>query len=108
MTQAELVRAAARRARLPAETVHGSLKAALSVIAETLARGERVKLRDFGVFKSVALRSTRRKHFHTQQELIVKDRVTPRFRASPLLRQLLAEKLTVVKLPNGRVIAKPR
>ncbi len=108
MTQREFIAQVAKRSGFRQESVQIFLAAFRNVVANTLAKGEHVKLHEFGTFLPVALRPTRRRHTYTKEVIITDVRISPRFRAGKPLRELVAKKLTAVPLPNGRLLIKPR
>ncbi len=108
MRKIELVAAVSQRTGLPKETVLKSLNAALAVIGETIAQGEEIKLKRFGTFCARPRRSTQRSHRYTHQLITIPSKALPRFYPSKILKQLVADKLTVVQLPSGRLIVRPR
>ncbi len=108
MRKIELVAQVSRRTGVPKETVLKSLNAALDVIAETIACGEEVRLKNFGTFRVVPRRPTQRSHLHTHQLVTIPSKVMPRFYPGKPLKKLIAESLIVVQLPSGRLTARPR
>lgn len=108
MRKIELVAQVSQRTGVPKETVLKSLNAALAVIAEAIARGEEVKFKRFGTFCARPRRSTQRSHRYTHQLITIPSKATPRFYPSKVLKQLIAERLTVVQLSSGRLTVRPR
>lgn len=108
MKKIELVAQVSRRTGVPKETVLKSLNAALAVIGETMARGEEVRLKRFGTFCVRPRHATRRSHRYTHQLIAIPSKVTPRFYPGKILKQLIAERLTVVQLPSGRLAVRLR
>jgi DNA-binding protein HU-beta len=108
MRKMDLVVQVSQRTGVPKETVLKSLNGALAVIAEALTRGEDVRLKGFGTFGVRPRRSTRRSHVLTQQIFSIPSKATPRFYPGKLLRARVAEQLTVVQLPSGRLTICPR
>ena len=108
MKKIELVAAVSQRTGVPKETVLKSLNAALAVIVETIARGEEIRLKRFGTFCARPRRSTQRSHRYTHQLIAVPSKAMPRFYPSKILKQLVADRLTVVQLPSGRLTIRPR
>ncbi|GBC75899.1 DNA-binding protein HU [bacterium HR07] len=103
MIKLELVAQVSQRTGVPKETVLKSLNAALAVIAETLARGEEVRLKKFGTFCVRPRHATRRSNLWTRQLFSVPSKAMPRFYPAKFLKQLTADRLTVVELPSGRL-----
>jgi DNA-binding protein HU-beta len=108
MKKLELVAQVSQRTGVPKETVLKSLNAALAVIAETMARGEEVRLKRFGTFRVLPRRATHRSHRYTHQLIAIPSKVLPRFYPSRVLKQLIATRLTAVQLPSGRLAVRPR
>lgn len=108
MRKIELVAQVSQRTGVPKETVLKSLNAALAVIAETMAHGEEIRLKRFGTFCARPRRSTQRSHRYTHQLITIPSKALPRFYPSKILKQLVADRLTVVQLPSGRLAVRPR
>ncbi len=108
MRKIDLVTQVAQRTGVPKETVLKSLNAALAVIAETMACGEEIRLKRFGTFCVRPRRPTQRSHRYTHQLITVPSKAMPRFYPSKILKQLVADRLTVVQLPSGRLTIRPR
>jgi DNA-binding protein HU-beta len=103
MRKSDLVAQVSQRTGVPKETVLKSLNAAFVVIAETIARGEEVRLKRFGTFCVRPRHATRRSSVWTRQIFSIPSKVTPRFYPAQFLKKLAAERLTVVQLPSGRL-----
>jgi DNA-binding protein HU-beta len=108
MTKRELIAQVAKRTGVSKEAVKRSLEALLTVIADAMARGEEVKFKGFGTFGSRARRPSQRVHLKTHQLIPVGNKVMPRFKPSKLLKKLMADNLTVVQLPSGRLTVRVR
>jgi DNA-binding protein HU-beta len=108
MRKIELVAQVSQRTGVPKETVLKSLNAALAVIAETIACGEEVKLKRFGTFCVRPRHATRRSNVWTRQIFSIPSKAIPRFLPGKFLKQLVADRLTVVQLPSGRLGVRPR
>ncbi len=106
--QKELIAKLVKRSGLRRESVRILLKAFFEVVGEELAKGEPVRLRDFGAFLPMVWRHKRRWHTARKDILPSTPLVVPRFRPGQPLRDLVAQKLTAVQLPNGRFIIMPR
>ncbi len=108
MRKIELVAHVSQRTGVPKETVLKSLNAALAVISEAIAHGEEIKLKRFGKFCVRPRRPTQRSHRYTRQLITVPSKALPRFYPSKVLKKLVADRLTVVQLPSGRLAVRPR
>ncbi|MCS6937117.1 MAG: HU family DNA-binding protein [Candidatus Bipolaricaulota bacterium] len=108
MTQAELIEQIAKRSGLRRKSVQAFLTAFYDIVGEELARGEAVRLRSFGTFLPVVWPHQRRWHVGRKELIATSARVIPRFRPGRPLRELIAQKLVAMQLPNGRFIIKPR
>lgn len=108
MRKLELVAQVSQRTGVPKETVLKSLNAALAVIAETMARGEEVRLKRFGTFRVLPRHATQRSHRYTRQIITIPSKVMPRFYPGNLLKRFIADRLMVVQLPSGRLTVRPR
>lgn len=108
MTQRELVARIAKRSGCTKVSVEVFLAAFCEIIADELARGEAVRLRRFGTFLPVVWGHTRWWHAAQRKILTTDALVVPRFRPGKPLRDLIAQRLTAVQLPNGRFIIRPR
>lgn len=108
MRKIELVAQVSQRTGMPKEKVLKSLNAALAVISETMARGEEIRLKRFGTFCARPRHATQRSHRYTHQLITIPSKAMPRFYPSKVLKQLVADRLTVVQLPSGRLTIRPR
>ena len=89
MTKEELVAKMAEKAMLPKTTVNAALNAFCAVIAESLAKGERVTIPGFGSF-DVTYRDARKgRNPKTGEAIDVPAKITPKFSAGSHLKQTL-------------------
>lgn len=108
MRKLDVVAQVAQRTGMPKQTVLKSLNAALAVIAEAIAQGEEVRLKGFGTFGVRPRRPTRRCNVWTHQLFSIPSKPMPRFVPGKILKQRVANNLTIVELPSGRLAIRPR
>ncbi|GGJ10228.1 transcriptional regulator [Alicyclobacillus cellulosilyticus] len=87
MNKAELVQAIAERTRIAKKDVADVVDVMMDVIAETLARGDKVQLVGFGHFEIRERRARKGRNPQTGEEILIAASRVPAFRAGKLLRE---------------------
>jgi DNA-binding protein HU-beta len=89
MNKAELVTAMADKAEISKKDVEKALKAFTDVVAEELAKGEKIQLVGFGTFE-VSERSARvGRNPQTKEEMTIPASKAPRFKAGKALKDVV-------------------
>lgn len=89
MNRTQLIQAVATTADMPQAHAKDAVDATLKVIAETLSRGDEVRLSGFGTF-TVKHRDARPgRNLHTGEAVTIAAQNSPRFKASKALKDAL-------------------
>jgi DNA-binding protein HU-beta len=91
MNKRQLTEAVARRSNLTRQEAHIALEALVDVIAETLAGGDEVILKDFGRFGVHEVPPYTIRHVQTRWPQLVSGVRLPVFKSSAALRRRLRE-----------------
>jgi DNA-binding protein HU-beta len=89
MNKRQLTEAVARRSNLTRQEAHIALEALVDVIAETLAGGDEVILKDFGRFGVHEVPPYTIRHVQTRRPQLVSGVRLPVFKSSAALRRRL-------------------
>ena len=99
MTKRDLVIRISEETRQPQQQVQDLLQKTLDVISATLAEGEKVELRNFGIFEiRVRKARTGRNPNHPDKDVPIPERAVVRFKAGKEMRE------AVSKLDPGKVV----
>ena len=88
MTKAELISAISQKAQIRKKDAEAFLNAFIEVVAETLAKGEKIEIRNFGTFymKEKARRIARNPR--KGKKVIVPAKISPAFKPGRGLKEL--------------------
>ena len=100
MTKADLARSIAKKHNLTQKEAVSVVDAVLETITDALAQGEKVELRGFGSFAVKSRPARTARNPTTGDRVSVPPKVTPAFKASKALKQLLAEGQYEVEAPS--------
>lgn len=100
MTKAELARSIAKKHNLTQKEAVSVVDAVLETITDALGQGEKVELRGFGSFAVKNRPARTARNPKTGERVSVPPKVTPAFKASKALKQLLAEGRYEVEAPS--------
>lgn len=100
MTKADLARSIAKKHNLTQKEAVSVVDAVLETITDALAQGEKVELRGFGSFAAKNRPARTARNPKTGEKVYVPPKVTPAFKASKALKQLLAEGRYEVEAPS--------
>lgn len=93
MLRSELIELLVQRyPKIPRHDIETAAKLIFSEIYDALASGDRVELRDFGVFKTNTLKAITGRNPSTGEAVALNARKSVRFRAGAQLRKRLNEK----------------
>ena len=99
MTKRDLVIRVSEETGQPQQQVQDLLQKTLDVISATLAKGEKVELRNFGIFEiRVRKARTGRNPNHPDKDVPIPERAVVRFKAGKEMRE------AVSKLEPGKVV----
>ena len=86
MNKTELIAATAQNAGVTKKDAERVVNAALEIIAQKLAEGEKVQLSGFGIFEAKQRQSRIGRNPHTRQTVEIPAARVPGFKASQLLK----------------------
>ena len=89
MNKTKLAQELAVSERLPLSTAFKAVDGIIRIIGETLAKGEDIAIRCFGVFSIVKRVERPARNPRTQEKVIVPSHLTVKFRPSKELKQTL-------------------
>ena len=90
MNKAELISAAAERASLSKKDTEAALNAALEVISDCLAEGDKIQLVGFGSFEVKSRAERIGRNPKTKEEIHIPASRVPVFKAGKLLKETVA------------------
>ena len=91
MTKRDLVIRISEETRQPQQQVQDLLQKTLDVISTTLAKGEKVELRNFGIFEiRVRKARTGRNPNHPDKDVPIPERAVVRFKAGKEMREAVS------------------
>ena len=82
------------------------LDSVIESIAETVAKGEKVRLVNFGTFEPSPRRETVKRHPVTGEKIEVSAKVVPKFRSGKGFSELVEENLKTVRNGSGQLEVK--
>ena len=91
MNKSELISLAARDSGLTRKDTERALNAALQVIIQSMAQGEKVQLSGFGTFECKEREPRVGRNPHTRQAVQIPATTVPVFKPSKALRDLIAK-----------------
>lgn len=106
MNKAELVEKLYRENDLTKKECRELVGSVVDKITETVAKGENVKLVDFGTFKPSPRKSTTKVHPVTGEHIDVPAKVVPRFSPGKGFNESVEENLKPVKDGSGELEVK--
>ncbi|MDE5871176.1 MAG: HU family DNA-binding protein [Muribaculaceae bacterium] len=89
MNKNQLAHKLAVSERLPLSTAFKAVDGIIRIIGETLARGEEMAVRCFGIFSPVERAERPARNPHTQEKVMVPAHRTVKFRPSKELKEML-------------------
>lgn len=98
MTRKDLIHLFAERTNLPPETVRPIIEAFFDAVVDSLATGERIEIRGFGVFQIQEKQSRKRRNPKSGETVVVAPTRTVKFKMGKKLRDKLH-----VKRPTSAV-----
>jgi DNA-binding protein HU-beta len=91
MNRADLVQALAEKTGSSQADAGRSLDAVMTVISETLAKGDEVKLPGFGTFQVIDRAATEGRHPRTGEKIAIPASKQPKFKAGVELKRAVSE-----------------
>ena len=92
MNKTELVAAMADQAGLSKKDAEKALKAFTDVVAEELAKGEKIQLVGFGTFEVRERKARKAQNPQTKEEITIPATKVPAFKAGKGLKDVVAQK----------------
>ena len=86
MNKAELISAVAEKSELTKKDAEKAVNSMISVITETLAKGERVQLVGFGTFEVRERAERKGRNPQTREEIVIPASKAPVFKAGKALK----------------------
>ena len=103
MNKAELINAAAEKAGLSKKDTENALNAAIEVISQCLAEGDKVQLVGFGAFEVKCRAERTGRNPKTKESIKIPASKVPVFKPGKALKDVVAQKLTIKNArPEGR------
>lgn len=90
MNKADFVRAIAEKTGSSQAEADRSVEAAITIIAEALARGDEVKLPGFGTFQVAERAATEGRHPRTGEKIAIPASKQPKFKAFAELKRAVS------------------
>jgi DNA-binding protein HU-beta len=95
MNKSELINQLADRSQLTKKEAHRALKLVLTLIEESLVRGEEVKIVGFGKFAVRGRKASNRMNPQTKRPIKVPEKVVPVFRPGKGLKRKIEKTLKI-------------
>jgi DNA-binding protein HU-beta/integration host factor subunit alpha len=102
VTKQDIVTAVSERTGLPQQRVMDVVQATFDCMSDLLAKGNRIEIRNFGVFDVKVKRARMGRILATMQPIEIPSRAVVRFKPGKEMREIVANKATAVlsaKLP---------
>ena len=91
MNKTELIAAAAESAGLTKKDTERVINAALDAITASLVKGEKVQISGFGIFEAKVRKARVGRNPHTKEPIQIPASNTPTFKASKVLKDMVAK-----------------
>ena len=106
MNKAEFVKEISNTTGYTEKVVQNTINAAFNIIQATLAKGDNVELKNFGVFKITDVAERSGINPQTKEPVIVPDHKRPHFSASSVFKEIVNNKRPLPEIKKAPAVAK--